>query len=162
MIITKKRLPRRTFLRGLGVTVGLPLLDGMIPALATAADVVAKPVTRMSFMYVPNGIMNLQHEWSPAKVGALEITPILEPLTAFRDHLLVLSGLSHPEGRPQPGEGGGDHSRASTRSSRAFMQSRPKAPTCRPELRSIRLLRKNSASTPNWLRSSSLWTQPRR
>jgi len=54
MIITKKRLPRRTFLRGLGVTVGLPLLDGMIPALATAADVVAKPVTRMSFMYVPN------------------------------------------------------------------------------------------------------------
>ena len=104
MIISKKRLPRRTFLRGLGVTVGLPLLDGMIPALATAADVVAKPVTRMSFMYVPNGIMNLNHEWSPATVGALEITPILEPLTAFRDHLLLLSGLSHPEGRPQPGE----------------------------------------------------------
>src|SRR2546425_6015 len=104
MIITKKRLPRRTFLRGLGVTVGLPLLDGMIPALATAADVVARPVTRMSFMYVPNGIMNLRHEWSPATVGALEITPILEPLTAFRDHLLVLSGLSHPEGHPQPRE----------------------------------------------------------
>jgi hypothetical protein len=114
MIITKKRLPRRTFLRGLGVTVGLPLLDGMIPALASAADLVAKPVTRMAFMYVPNGIMDLHHEWSPAATGALEITPILEPLTPFRDHLLLLSGLSHPEGRPQPGEGGGDHSRAAT------------------------------------------------
>jgi uncharacterized protein DUF1552 len=114
MIIAKKRLPRRTFLRGLGVTVGLPLLDSMIPALATAADVVAKPVTRMSFMYVPNGIMDLHHEWSPAATGALEMSPILEPLTPFRDHLLLLSGLSHPEGRPRPGEGGGDHSRAAT------------------------------------------------
>ena len=114
MIITKKRLPRRTFLRGLGVTVGLPLLDSMIPALAAATDTVAKPATRMAFMYVPNGIMDLHHEWSPAAAGPLEITPILEPLTPFRDHLLLLSGLSHPEGRPQPGEGGGDHSRAAT------------------------------------------------
>jgi hypothetical protein len=114
MIITKKRLPRRTFLRGVGVTLGLPLLDSMIPALATAADVVAKPATRMSFMYVPNGIMDLHHEWAPAAAGALEITPILDPLAPFKDHLLLLSGLSHPEGRPQPGEGGGDHSRAAT------------------------------------------------
>ena len=114
MIITKKRLPRRTFLRGMGVTVGLPLLDGMIPALATAADAVAKPVTRMSFIYVPNGIMNLDQVDAGDGGCAFEMTPILEPLTPFRDHLLVLSGLSHPEGHPQPGEGGGDHARAST------------------------------------------------
>lgn len=114
MIITKKCLPRRTFLRGLGVTLGLPLLEGMIPAFATAAETASSSPMRMTFIYVPNGIMDLKHEFSPAEVGsAFKMTPILEPLTPFRNQLLVLSGLSHPEGRPQPGEAGGDHSRAS-------------------------------------------------
>lgn len=114
MIITKKCLPRRTFLRGLGVTLGLPLLDSMVPALARATESATASPLRMTFCYVPNGIMDLKHEMTPAAEGsAFQMTPILEPLTPFRDHLLILSGLSHPEGRPQPGEAGGDHSRAS-------------------------------------------------
>jgi Protein of unknown function (DUF1552) len=114
MIITKKCLPRRTFLRGLGVALGLPLLDGMIPALASASDAAAQPATRLTFIYVPNGIMDLRHEFTPfAEGGGFELTPILTPLAPFRDHLLVLSGLAHMEGRSLPGEAGGDHSRAS-------------------------------------------------
>jgi hypothetical protein len=98
MIITKKCLPRRTFLRGLGVGLGLPLLDGMVPAFAKGLDTGAKPVARLSFVYAPNGIMDLQGEWTPAAEGAaFELTPILKPLAPFRDHLLVLSGLAHNE-----------------------------------------------------------------
>lgn len=112
MIITRKRLPRRTFLRGLGVGLGLPLLDGMIPALATARELVAKPSPRLSFVYVPNGI--IMEKWTPAKVGAaFELTPIMETLAPFRDDLLVLTGLAHNEAGPLEGESGGDHSRAS-------------------------------------------------
>jgi hypothetical protein len=114
VIITKKCLPRRTFLRGLGVAVGLPLLEGMIPAFATASEAAAASPMRMTFIYVPNGILDLKHELTPVAEGSgFQMTPILQPLTPFREHLLVLSGLSHPEGRPQPGEAGGDHSRAS-------------------------------------------------
>jgi hypothetical protein len=112
MIITRKCLPRRTFLRGVGVGLGLPLLDAMIPAFATASDMVAKPATRLSFVYVPNGIM--MDKWTPAAEGAaFEMTPILEPLTPYRDHLLVLSGLAQKEAHALPGEVGGPHSRAS-------------------------------------------------
>ena len=112
MIITKKRLPRRTFLKGLGVAVGLPLLEGMIPAFALANDIVAKPASRISFVYVPNGIM--MDKWTPATAGPeFEMTPILEPLTSMRENLLLLSGLSHLEARSLPGEGAGDHARAS-------------------------------------------------
>jgi uncharacterized protein DUF1552 len=114
MIITKQCLPRRTFLRGLGTAIGLPLLEGMIPALARATETAAKPAARLSFVYVPNGIIDLHGEWTPKSEGAgFEITQILEPLAPFRDHLLVLSGLAHPEAHLLPGEGGGDHSLAS-------------------------------------------------
>ncbi|HEX4425282.1 MAG TPA: DUF1552 domain-containing protein [Terriglobales bacterium] len=112
MIITKKHLPRRTFLKGLGVAVGLPLLEGMVPAFAFANEAVAKPASRISFVYVPNGI--IMDKWTPATVGTgFEMTPILEPLTAMRENLLLLSGLSHLEARSLPGEGAGDHARAS-------------------------------------------------
>ena len=63
MIITKKSLPRRTFLRGMGIAVGLPLLDSMFPALAVAGTV-AKAARRMTFIYLPNGIM--MDQWTPA------------------------------------------------------------------------------------------------
>ena len=63
MIITKKHLNRRTFLRGIGVTVALPLLDAMVPALTAAARTAAKPVRRLGFVYVPNG-MNMDL-WTP-------------------------------------------------------------------------------------------------
>lgn len=112
MMIFKKTIPRRTFLRGVGTTLALPLLDGMIPAFASTLNT-PKPATRMTFFYVPNGaIMN---QWTPAAEGtAFELTPILEPLAAFRDHLLVLSGLDNNEAWGLPGiDVAGEHPRAS-------------------------------------------------
>jgi hypothetical protein len=110
MIIIKKAVPRRTFLRGVNVTLALPLLDAMIPAFATTVGA-AKPAPRLSFVYVPNGI--IMDRWTPVAEGAtFEFSPILEPLAPFRDHVLVLSGLAHNEARALAGEAGGDHSRA--------------------------------------------------
>jgi Protein of unknown function (DUF1552) len=107
MIVTGRHLPRRTVLRGLGAAMALPLLDGMAPAFAAPA----RPVRRLGVVYVPNGMNML--EWRPKAVGAaFELPPTLAPLTAFRDRLLVLSGMSNPEADAKPGEGLGDHSRA--------------------------------------------------
>src|SRR5215208_1638946 len=94
MYISKKHLPRRTFLKGVGVTLALPLLDAMIPARALWAQTPAKALTRLGFVYVPHGaIMN---KWTPATEGAgFEFTPILKPLEPFRDRLNVISGLGH-------------------------------------------------------------------
>ena len=93
MIITKKAIPRRTVLRGLGATVALPLLDGMVPALTALTRTAAQPVKRFGVVYVPNGVVI--SKWTPAAEGsAFELTPILEPLAPFRDKMLVVSGLS--------------------------------------------------------------------
>ncbi|MBI4464009.1 MAG: DUF1552 domain-containing protein [Acidobacteria bacterium] len=109
MMIFKKAIPRRAFLRGMGTTLALPLLDGMVPALAGAVGTAAKPAVRLSVVYVPNGI--IMDKWTPAAEGtAFDLPPILEPLAPFRDRLLVLSGLAQNEGRARPGEAGGDHS----------------------------------------------------
>jgi hypothetical protein len=113
MIVTKKVIDRRTVLRGLGVTVALPLLDAMVPALTAFQKTAAKPVTRFGAVYVPNGIMMPQ--WTPSAEGsAFDFTPILKPLEPFRDRLMVLSGLNST---PPPRQGGavGVHARASTR-----------------------------------------------
>jgi len=109
MMIFKKAIPRRTFLKGVGATLALPLLDGMVPAMAAVGG---KQNTRLSFVYIPNGI--IMDQWTPATEGAaFEMTPILEPLAPYRDQLLVLSGLDCKNANPQPGEGGGDHERGS-------------------------------------------------
>jgi hypothetical protein len=109
MMIFKKAIPRRTFLKGVGATLALPLLDGMVPAMAAVGD---KRATRLSFVYIPNGI--IMDQWTPAAEGAgFEMTPILEPLAPYRDQMLVLSGLDCKNANPQPGEGGGDHERGS-------------------------------------------------
>ena len=111
MIITKKHLPRRTFLRGIGATVALPLLDGMVPALTALRATAAQPVRRFGIVYVPNGI--LMDRWTPPGEGTgLELTPILEPLAAYRDDMILLTGLSNKQGDAWPGEGAGDHARA--------------------------------------------------
>ena len=111
MIITKKAIPRRTVLRGLGATVALPLLDGMVPALSALSKTAAKPVVRFGAVYVPNGMV--MENWTPAVEGnKFALTPILQPLAPFRDQLLVLSGLNST---PPPGINGGTHSRASTK-----------------------------------------------
>ena len=81
MFITKMSLPRRTFLRGLGATLALPLLDAMVPALSALAATAAKPARRLGFVYVPNGV--IQDQWVPATVGAgFELSPTLSPLAA--------------------------------------------------------------------------------
>ncbi len=110
MIITKKYLPRRTFLRGLGTAVALPFLDAMVPALAALNRPGAKPVLRMAFLYVPNGI--IMKDWSLQAEGAgFEFPRTLKPVEPFRDRLLVLSGLDHYNGQSL-GDGPGDHARA--------------------------------------------------
>ena len=92
MTITRRSLPRRTVLRGLGVTLGLPLLDAMVPAFSVLAQTAARPVHRFQAIYAPNG-MAMEY-WTPEAEGsAFELSPILEPLAPFRDQLLVLSGL---------------------------------------------------------------------
>ena len=94
MFVTKKHLPRRTFLRGMGVTMALPLLDAMIPARTLLAQTAALPKTRLGFVYVPHGA--IMDKWMPASEGAgFEFTPILKPLEPFRDYVNVVSGLGH-------------------------------------------------------------------
>lgn len=112
MIITKKHLPRRTFLRGVGATLALPLLDGMVPALTAMRATAAAGVRRLGIVYVPNGIF--MDTWTPASEGGgFDLTPVLEPLAAHRHRMLVLTGLANREGDAWPGEGAGDHARAS-------------------------------------------------
>ena len=110
MVITGKSIDRRTFLYGTGAAFALPLLDAMTPAFATGA---ARP-TRLGFFQVPNGIMNLQNEFSPKAVGDLELTPILQPLADFKDRLLVFSGLDSQQAAGLGFEIAGDHPRACT------------------------------------------------
>ena len=109
MVITKKHLSRRTALRGLGATIALPLLDGMVPALAAVRNTAARPVKRLGAIYVPNG-MNMPN-WRPPAVGGLELSPILTPLAPVRDRLLVVSGTANEEAKQRLNEGDGDHSR---------------------------------------------------
>ena len=94
MFITKKHLSRRTFLRGAGVTMALPLLDAMIPASTALAQTAAAPQLRMGFIYFPHGaIMN---EWTPVGEGTnFELSTILKPLEPFKKQLTVISGLQN-------------------------------------------------------------------
>ncbi len=113
MIVTKKSLARRTVLRGLGASLALPFLDAMVPALAGPLERAAKPAVRLGFVYVPNGIMDLNGEWTPKAEGTdFEFAPIMKAIEPFRERLLVLSRLAQVKGRPL-GDGAGDHARAS-------------------------------------------------
>ena len=109
MVITKKCLSRRTMLRGLGASIALPLLDGMVPAFAAIRNTAARPVKRLGAVYVPNGMSMAR--WLPPSEGALEMTPILSPLVPVQDQLLVLSGMANKEAKQRLDEGDGDHSR---------------------------------------------------
>lgn len=106
MMITRKSLPRRTFLRGMGTAVALPFLDAMTPALAAPG----KAPVRMGFVYVPNGI-DMRH-WNPDYEGQLgELPRILKPLEPFRQDITLISNLTHNTGRALL-DGPGDHGRA--------------------------------------------------
>ena len=107
MIITKKAIPRRTMLRGLGASLALPLFDGMVPALTALSETAAAPVRRLGIVYVPNGMM-MDH-WTPATEGTgFDFPAILQPLERFRDRIQVLSGMHGVDAE-------GPHARASTR-----------------------------------------------
>ena len=96
MFITKVSLPRRTFLRGVGISLGLPLLDAMLPALTAVARTAARPQRRLGFVYVPNGV--IMEQWTPSVPGTgFDLTPILKPLEPFRKSLVVVSNLARPE-----------------------------------------------------------------
>jgi hypothetical protein len=105
-------ISRRTMLKGLGVSIALPWLEGMLPAVASAIPAVAPatPPRRLAFVYVPNGIH--MRQWTPAAEGADFALPnLLEPLAPFRSELTVLTGLTCDKARPN-GDGPGDHARA--------------------------------------------------
>jgi hypothetical protein len=90
--VTRKSLPRRTVLRGMGATLALPFLESMLPAFGARGRAAIKPVHRFQTVYVPNG-MAMEY-WTPKGEGtAFELSPILEPLAAYREQMLVLSGL---------------------------------------------------------------------
>jgi hypothetical protein len=92
MIITKKALPRRTFLRGMGATVALPLLDAMVPSMTALAKTPAEPVRRLGFVYMPMGC-DLPR-WTPPGEGRLvELSPTLQSLAAVMDQLTVITNL---------------------------------------------------------------------
>ena len=110
MIITRKRLHRRTFLRGLGTVLSIPMLDAMVPALGRGRAFDLKAPTRMAFVYVPNGIV--MKDWTPSTTGQdYQFTRILKPLEVLRKDIYVLSNLDSQTGNAL-GDGPGDHARA--------------------------------------------------
>jgi hypothetical protein len=111
-MMTRKHLARRTFLRGLGTSIALPLLDAMTPAFAAPSKAGTKAPTRMAFVYVPNGI--IMPDWTPAEEGpGFAFRPIMAPMEPHRDRMLVLTGLTQNGGRAL-GDGPGDHARAAS------------------------------------------------
>ena len=117
MFISKKHIPRRTFLRGMGVTVALPLLESMLPAQTPLKDTAAMSKTRFLGIFSPHGWARENDQtgyWIPTTVGSnFEMPPILTPLKPYQDATVVFSGFDSTSSMPPPGSSGGDHSRAS-------------------------------------------------
>jgi hypothetical protein len=113
MLITKMALPRRTFLRGMGVALALPLLDAMVPALSAVGSSAAKPVRRLGFIYTPNGAT--MAAWTPPGEGPKldTLSPTLSPLERLKDQVVVPTGLSQRQAESK-GDGNGEHSRGQT------------------------------------------------
>src|SRR5258706_15679628 len=104
MFVSKRSLSRRTFLKGAGAAIGLPLLDAMIPAFTPLAKAAASPRRRFGVVYFPNGA--IMQQFTPKSVGAgFEFTPILKPLESFKDSTIVLTNFT----RSHPGSQVGDH-----------------------------------------------------
>ena len=115
--ITKKTLPRRTFLRGAGSVLGLPLLSAMTPALSRAQSSAA-PVQRLGFVYGPNGIArNFKgiNYWTPKGEGSnFELSTILTPLAPYRNRMLIVSGLAQHQADAFDDGANGDHTRGTS------------------------------------------------
>jgi hypothetical protein len=111
MFVSKLALPRRTFLRGAGTALALPLLDAMVPALSPIAKTAAAPVVRMGFIYRPNGY--IRQFWTPDTAGANPVFKrSLAALEPFRNRTLIVSGLANLEAEAK-GSSPGPHSRSS-------------------------------------------------
>jgi len=121
MFITKKHLSRRTMLRGLGVTMALPLLDSMVPAQTPLHKTAAAPPTRLACIEIVHGSAGAtgegsnKHYWSPQKEGRdFEMSQSLEPLAPYRDYLTIVSDTDlHPATAWAAAEEGADHFRSS-------------------------------------------------
>jgi Protein of unknown function (DUF1552) len=121
VFLTGKHLSRRTILRGVGATLGLPLLDAMIPALSPLSAQAATTKTRLACIEIVHGAAGStmdgtdKHYWSPLKEGRdFEFTPTLEPLSKLRDYLTIVTGTDlNAAGAFDPHEEGGDHFRSS-------------------------------------------------
>jgi hypothetical protein len=118
MFISKLALPRRTFLRGMGATLALPLLDAMVPAMSVLAQTPANPTRRLGFVYMPNGVArNFSgiNYWTPQGEGRdFELSSILKPLEPFRERLLVVSGLAQHQADAFDDGANGDHTRGTS------------------------------------------------
>src|SRR2546430_591383 len=107
MFIAKKHIPRRTFLRGVGVTLGLPLFDAMLPAQTPLSQTAANPAPRAAFLYQMHGA--IMQQWTPKEVGTkFQFPRTLKPLEPFREQLVIVSGLEVKTAGAAPGESGGD------------------------------------------------------
>ena len=111
MFVTKKHFSRRTVLRGVGATLALPLLDGMVPALTALSKTAAAPVRRLALFYTPNGMA--MGYWLPKSEGLLgdQLPPTLASLNRFRERVTIVSGLDHTTA-PLAKEGG-EHAKSS-------------------------------------------------
>src|SRR5262249_49114353 len=110
MFVAKKAIPRRTVLRGLGVTLALPWLDAMVPAFTAFAKSAAAPPRRFGVFYVPNG-MSMSY-WVPKAEGPLtELPPTLQSLANYKDRVLLIGGLAGAAANKV--KGAGAHSRSS-------------------------------------------------
>jgi hypothetical protein len=108
MFITKKAIPRRTFLRGAGVTLAIPLLESMIPAATALAQTPAAAKPRFVGVFYPHGMS--PGYWEPEKEGTLDKLPfIMEPLEKVKDQSVVISGLWSKSAEPPEGTTGSDH-----------------------------------------------------
>src|SRR5437870_2950852 len=129
MFLTKKHRPRRTFLRGMGVTLALPLLDSMVPAQTLLKNTAAAPASRVGFVYVPHGA--IMDKWTPATEGAgFEFTPILKPLEPYREYLNVVSNTYAPMAYGPDASAAANHSRSSA----VFLTGAKPEETSRPVL----------------------------
>jgi hypothetical protein len=102
--LTRRAIPRRAVLRGLGASVALPLLDAMVPSATLLAQTAGAPRRRFGAVFIPNGA--IVEQWTPATAGAgFEFSPILKPIERFKNQLVVVSNLT----RANPGVVEGDH-----------------------------------------------------
>ena len=135
MIIIKKHLSRRTFIRGtVGAAMALPLLDAMVPAGVALAQTAAGPIRRLGFVYMPNGVARnfsgINH-WTPVGEGAnFELSQILTPLAPYRDRLTVISGLAQHQADAFGDGANGDRTRGTSswrRPARVRWRRRPRS-----------------------------------